>query len=83
MKTNRDHLNPEEQIFLDKIGSRLKELRLAAGYKNYEDFARLTGVSRTQYGSYENGTNMRITNLKKIVAAHNLTLEAFFASLQA
>jgi hypothetical protein len=39
----------------EKLGKRFRELRIAKGYTNYEQFAFEHRIPRAQYGRYENG----------------------------
>lgn len=71
-----------EQYQLDVVGSiakKLKYLRVQAGFSNYEDFAYDADIARAQYGKYENGANMMITSLVKILKYHKMSLAEFFA----
>lgn len=68
----------ENQIQLEKIGNRIKQLRLKAGYTSAEKFAYEHEIDRTQYARYERGEDMRITSLLKVVGAHGMTLQDFF-----
>lgn len=52
-----------EKEVLESIGLRLKKLRIEKGYSNYEHFAYKVGISRAQYGKYENGANMKVSTL--------------------
>lgn len=53
--------------FFAQLGKRLEEKRRQAGYENAEYFAHEAGVSRSQYGKYENGiSDIRLSNLLKI-----------------
>lgn len=61
------------------IGRKLKYLRIQKGYGNYEDFAYEADIARAQYGKYENGANIMITTLVKILKFHNMTLAEFFS----
>jgi len=63
---------------LDLIGKKIKYLRIKAGYSNYEDFAYDADIARAQYGKYENGTNLMITTLMKILRHHKMSLADFF-----
>lgn len=72
----------ENQMQLNKIGNRIKQLRLKAGYTAAEKFAYEHEIDRTQYSRYERGEDMRITSLLKIVAAHDMTLLEFFKGMQ-
>lgn len=62
-----------------KVGNRIKELRKKKGYKNQEHFAWDKGLSRSQYGKYENGADMRISSLEKVLLALEITPKEFFA----
>ena len=64
---------------LGKMGSRLKELRKAQGYTNYEQFAFDHGLPRAHYGRYEKGQDLRFSSLVKVLAALKISLSDFFA----
>lgn len=68
---------PEDD--LEKLGRRIKQLRIQKGYTNYEYFAYDNHISRTQYGRYERGEDMRYSSLLKVVRALGVTLEEFFS----
>ncbi|MFY0599311.1 MAG: helix-turn-helix transcriptional regulator [Cyclobacteriaceae bacterium] len=73
-------LNEDDQRkFQLQIGKRLKALRKAKGYTSYEKFAVQNDISRMQYWRYEKGEDMRLSSLKKIVTALDMTMEEFFA----
>lgn len=76
MKENIPDITDEQ---LKKIGNRMRQIRKAKGYKNYEHFAFQHELNRAQYGRYENGANMSIKTLLKILAAFDMTLAEFFA----
>jgi len=67
---------------LDKLGKRLVELRLEKGYKNYEQFAFKHDISRSQYGRYENGQDLRFSSLCKVLKALDVTFEEFFKDFE-
>lgn len=64
---------------VNRLAKRIKQLRIEAGYTNYEYFAYDHDISRAQYGRYERGEDLRFTSLIKIVQAFNMTLEEFFS----
>lgn len=64
---------------LEKIGNRLRKLRIEKGYTNYEQFAFQHDIARAQYGRYERGGDMRISTLIKVLNALDITLEDFFS----
>ena len=63
---------------LVRLGKRIKELRKAKGYKNYEQFAFEHRISRSQYGRYEKGQDIRFTSLCKVLKALDVSFEEFF-----
>lgn len=63
---------------LKKLGDRLRVIRKEKGYKNHEKFAYDSDISRSQYGRYEKGTDMRISSLLKILHVHKMSLSEFF-----
>ncbi len=64
---------------LEKLGRRIKQLRIQKGYSNYEYFAYDHNISRTQFGRYERGEDMRYSSLLKVVRAFGMTMEEFFS----
>jgi len=63
---------------LDEIANALRSLRIENGYTNYDFLAYDLGISRSQYGAYENGQNMTLTTLMKIVNHYKMSLVDFF-----
>ena len=53
--------------YLKQLGQRIKELRLKKGYSSYEQFAYEHEISRSQIGRYENGQDLRISSLFKLL----------------
>lgn len=74
-----DEKNKFVEMGLENLGQRLKELRKAKGYKNYEKFAYDHDIARAQYGRYEKGSDLRFGTLLKIIESHGLTVAEFFA----
>ena len=70
-------LDTEEQ--LQKLGARIKSLRIQRGYTSYEYFAYEHEISRAQFGRYEQGQDLRVSSLIKIVNAFGMTLQEFFS----
>lgn len=75
-------LTNKQEKRLIKIGERLRELRKAAGYKSYENFAFDNELNRVQYGRMEKGANMTIASLIRVLEVHKMTLEEFFSGLK-
>ena len=63
---------------LGTIGRRLVFLRKKAGYKSYETFAFDHGMARQQYWRMEQGANITIKSLLKVLEIHKITIEEFF-----
>ena len=68
---------PIEETQLENIGQALKQLRIDSGYTNYENMAHDIKMARSQYGPYENGKNMNLYTLLKILNFHKITLTEF------
>jgi transcriptional regulator with XRE-family HTH domain len=62
------------------MGRRLRKLRVDAGYSSYETFAD-HDLSRRYYWAVENGRNISIAYLVKILAIHDMTREDLFKDL--
>lgn len=63
-----------------QLGERLKQLRRAKGYTNYEQFAFDHNLGRAQVWRYESGTeDIRFTSLTRVCEALGVTLAEFFA----
>ena len=67
---------------IQKIGDKLKKLRIAEGYSSYENFAFEHDINRVQYWRMEKGQNFTMNSLIKILDIHGLTLEEFFKGLK-
>ncbi len=68
--------NQNEQVA--KLARRIKSLRISKGYTNYETFAYEKGISRSQYGRYENGEDLRFSSLMRVIEAFDMTPSEFF-----
>lgn len=67
---------------LKAIAERLKELRKAKGYSNYEHIAFELGMSRSAYWRLETGVNFELKTLIKICRLLNISLEEFFQGIK-
>lgn len=76
-KANKNIDFPE----FDLIAKRLRELRLAKGYKNYEHIAFDLGMSRSAYWKLESGANFEIKTLIKVCRILEISLEEFFKGI--
>jgi transcriptional regulator with XRE-family HTH domain len=74
-------LDEPKEVF-EKIGKRIKELRVTAGYTNAEKFAFENEITRSQYANWEKGQDMKISSLLRILKAHNIPLKQFFEDFE-
>lgn len=72
----------EKQRAFKKIGKRLKDVRKEAGYSAILDFAYEIDMQPSQYGRYEIGADMQISTLLRILKAHGMTIQEFFAGIE-
>jgi transcriptional regulator with XRE-family HTH domain len=63
---------------LKQVGVRLRELRKEKGFKNYEHIAYELGMSRSQYWKYEQGGNIELATLLRVLNLLGVTLGEFF-----
>ena len=68
----------EDNPDIQKLANRIKELRIKQGYTSYEYFAYDKGFSRSQYGRYEKGEDLRFVSLMKLIKAFGMTPSEFF-----
>lgn len=66
------------KTYLEKLGQKLKQLRIERGFTNYEQFAYEHNLPRAQYGRYEKGQDLRFSSLLKVLKAFEVSLEEFF-----
>ena len=77
MKTKKNNdIDPR----LLEIANKLKELRKQKGYTSYEDFAIQNDLDRKQYWRIENGSNITLRSLIRILDIHGVSLNEFFKS---
>lgn len=76
---DNEQTNKEEIKLLGKLAIRIKTLRIQKGFTNYEHFANESGISRTQYGKYEIGENLKLLTLAKILKTMDVSLKDFFS----
>ena len=62
-----------------KLGDRIKQLRLKKGYTSYEIFAFENGINRAQFGRYERGEDLRYSSLLKVCEALDISIKDFFS----
>jgi len=75
--------NPEFDEFIEKVGDRMREVRVNLGYSNYEVFAYDKNIGRSQYGKYEKGSeDLRLSSLFKVLKAMDISFEDFFKGIE-
>ncbi|WP_446788218.1 helix-turn-helix domain-containing protein [Macellibacteroides fermentans] len=67
---------------LTEIGNQIRALRKANTNLSAEDFANEKGFDRVQYSRIENGANITMKTLLKVIDAHNISLSEFFSSFE-
>jgi transcriptional regulator with XRE-family HTH domain len=78
MKNKDEQFEEFKQEQLQKLASRIKELRIKKGYTSYEYFAYDHNIPRAQYGRYEKGEDLKFSSLLKILNALDISLKEFF-----
>lgn len=63
---------------LQRVGNRIKALRIKRGYTSYEIFAFDNNINRAQFGRYERGEDLRVSSLLKILKALKISPAEFF-----
>lgn len=66
---------------LKLIAQKLKQLRIAKGYSSYEAFAFDHELPRVGYGRHEQGSNLTMNSLLRLLDIHQVNLSEFFADL--
>lgn len=66
---------------LKQIAHKLKQLRVAKGYSSYEAFAFDHDLPRVGYGRHEQGSNLTLKSLLRLLDIHQMSLTDFFANL--
>ena len=61
------------------LAERIKSLRKKSGYTSYEIFAYDHNITRSQWGRYEKGEDIRFTSLVRICNIFKMSLEDFFS----
>ena len=79
MENSTPKPNQEELI---AIALRLKELRKAKGYSNYEHIAFDLEMSRSAYWRLETGVNFELKTLIKICRLLDVSLDEFFKGIE-
>jgi len=74
MAENSDHIDKQ----LKNLGERIKQIRKAKGYSNYEKFAHQHDFNRSSYGRFESGEDIRFSSLLRVLNAFDMDIQEFF-----
>lgn len=64
-----------------KIAAKVKELRINAGYSSHESFAWDNNLNRVQYWRIENGSNITMKTLLRVIDLFKISLSEFFKDI--
>jgi hypothetical protein len=70
-----------KELIKKQIGQKLRELRIKAGHKAYDNFAFTYELEKNTVFRAESGQNITIDTLIDLLNIHNITLEEFFKGL--
>lgn len=73
--------NEIEDKRIKEVAQKIKDLRVKGGYTSAENFAYDNELNRVQYWRVENGANITIKTLLKILEIHKISLEEFSKGL--
>lgn len=66
---------------IQTIAKKIRQLRIEANYTSAESFAYDKDINRVQYWRVENGTNLTLKTLLKILDIHKISLSDFFKEI--
>ncbi|WP_343302832.1 helix-turn-helix transcriptional regulator [Chitinophaga niabensis] len=72
---------PSPQDYYERLGERLKTLRLEAGFDSAEAFAIHHKMGRTQYLAYERGKDLQLSTIRRLARFHKITPDELLRGL--
>jgi transcriptional regulator with XRE-family HTH domain len=72
----------KQEQWIKLVSERLKEIRKEKGFSSYETFAIDNDLDRKQYWRVENGHNITVKTLMKILEIHKKDPSAFFKEIE-
>ncbi|MFD2788030.1 XRE family transcriptional regulator [Hymenobacter rubripertinctus] len=66
---------------LKLVGYKLRQLRIKKGYSSYEAFAFDHDLPRVGYGRHEQGHNLTLKSLLRLLDIHQASLADFFTDI--
>lgn len=76
-QVNFEKITPKEEI-LNKLGATIKKARKKNGFTSAENFAFQMDISRSLYTKYENGSDLRVSTLFRIIEGMGMKISDFF-----
>ena len=70
-----------DERYLSLISKEIKRLRIAKGFSSYETFAIEKNLDRKQYWRVENGQNITVKTLTKVLDGLEISFADFFKDL--
>ena len=64
-----------------KIANKIKALRIEKGYSSHETFAWDNNLNRVQYWRIENGSNITLKTLLRVLDIYKISLSEFFKDI--
>lgn len=71
-----------EEQFIHQVSNKIKRLRISNGYSSYETFAVENGIDRKQYWRVENGQNLTIKTLSRVLDKLGVSPAEFFSDFK-
>ncbi len=81
MESNEENIPGTTLQKIRMIGAKIKQLRIDAGYKSVEFFARKFHLARIQYWRMEKGANCTLKSLLKVLNVYKMSLRNFFKDI--
>lgn len=72
-------ISKKESKDIQNLAKRIREIRKKLGYTNADFFAYENEITRSQYGRYELGEDIRFSSLMKLIKAFGMTPKEFFS----
>jgi len=66
---------------IPQVARKFRRLRKEAGYSSSEKFSYANDLSRTYYGHIENGVNLTLESILRLIDIHKISLEEFFKGI--
>lgn len=76
-KVQFEKITPKDEI-LNELGATIKNARKRNGFTSAENFAFQMDISRSLYTKYENGSDLRVSTLFRIIQGMGMKVSDFF-----